>query len=255
MIALNIMSKTNIFSTASNPANMEEETFKRFARVILKKENLDTLRRAIRDGEFNVNQTDKEGFTLTHVAAKTGNRKAVAMLLQVDTIKPHMKNNDGYTPLAEACRFKKMGTLEELLKSNKVNSNVVDDNYNTAENFVNVFVDAGQEMKDEMLQLIQESRSAAGPVDVTGRHLLLVINTAYTPESTWAPLEGDKVQFGPKKDGEVLTKMFEENHYKVHTVRDAENVLQAVREKMELIPRPELKLMQFIYSGGWMIIS
>ena len=77
----------------------------------------------------------------------------------------------------------------------------------------------------------------------------MIANASYTPESNWEPLDG------PMTDRDLLLQMFKENHYIVHDIIDAENILVSVREVMNKIDRSNVKLMHLAYSGGLLLIA
>lgn len=93
--------------------------------------------------------------------------------------------------------------------------------------------------------LMQQQGSAIHEADQSGRHVVIVTNSLYTPESTWEELKD-----GPALDGELLVKIFKALHYTVHEIKDTEDVLISVREVMDSLDRSTIKLMHFIYTGN-----
>ena len=52
-------------------------------------------------------------------------------------------------------------------------------------------------------------------------------------------------------DRDLLLRMFEDNHYKVHDIVDTEDVLASVHEVMSQLDRSTIKLMHLAYTGNF----
>ena len=52
-------------------------------------------------------------------------------------------------------------------------------------------------------------------------------------------------------DRDLLLRMFEDNHYKVHDIVDAEDVLESVHDVMSQLDRSSIKLMHLAYTGNF----
>ena len=75
----------------------------------------------------DLNCSDKYGQTAMHEAAWNDNVEAVKMLLADPRLTTHNhKNNRGWTPVMSAARFKKAGTLRELVAHPSVNLDTMD---------------------------------------------------------------------------------------------------------------------------------
>ena len=221
--------------------------FKELAHII-RNGDLARLASETKKGDFDINHQDENGYTLLHVATKRNNQEAILVLLQCQDIDPNVKNRHGHTPLFEAVKYVKAKALEALLTSERLDLEEEDSEYKTIDDYVTE-VRVGEDTKNYMRNMIRKRRNAEDGADTSGRHAIVIANSNYSPESKWEPLDG------PLTDRDLLLQMFKENHYIVHEVIDTEDVLVSVREVMEKLDRPTLKLVHLAYSGGLLLIS
>lgn len=214
---------------------------------MIKRGDMDSFRAQVERSDFDVNTQDHNDLTVLHVATKMDNPEAVGILLQIKSIDANLKNNKGYNPLMESCVNARIKALQVLLNHDKVDIDELDSSYNTIEDLVDQSK-FGAASKSKMKETIHKRRAKNESADDSERQAIVIINSGYVPntdptEVQWDPLEG------PIKDGKLLKKMFEDNHYKVHEILDTEDVLKSVKEVMATIDRSTLKMMHVVYSG------
>ena len=209
---------------------------------MIKRGDMDSFRAQVERSDFDVNTQDHNDLTVLHVATKMDNPEAVGILLQIKSIDANLKNNKGYNPLMESCVNARIKALQVLLNHDKVDIDDLDSSYNTIEDLVDLSK-VGLATKTMMKRKIEKRRKGNECADVSGRHAIVITNSAYSQDSTWDRLDG------PIKDRQLLKKMFEANHYKVHEVTDTEDVQRSVEEVMKNIDRSTLKMMHVFYSG------
>ena len=194
---------------------------------------------------FDVSTKTKTGQTLLHIAAKKDNENAVSILLKWPGIQVNAENENGFTPIMEACCSGSAKVLRLLLRCKAVDKEASDDDGHTIEELVRkAFMDRyfGIDTRDDMLNMIKKYESGAAEEDVSGRHVLIASNFTYTAPQ-WADLPG------PEEDHKLLVAMFQRNHYVIHEVKNTENVLAWVNAEMKTIDRPKLKMATFVYTG------
>jgi len=223
---------------------MDNDIFQALSRDLLKRgAKLDRLKRELERGAFDINHADARNFSLLHIAVKADNAEGVAILLASPTIDTSLRNSEGHTALMSAVIFVKLNALESLLSSGKMELDETDDEFNSIKDLVKMSK-CGKDTKNKMLMMLQKQRSTADDDDVSGRHVIIVVNSKYTLESRWQELEG-----GPDLDGRLLVNIFEALHYTVHEINDTEDVLMSARKVMDSLDRSTIKLLHFIYTG------
>lgn len=73
------------------------------------------IRKLISKGKADVNLKDTDGNTAAHIAIKSGNLKALKIILESDGALPNIVNNNGLTPLMLAVKGKCLNEVKYLL--------------------------------------------------------------------------------------------------------------------------------------------
>ena len=207
-------------------------------------DDLEKLKEAVFSDDFDVNFQDENGFSLLHVAAQADNPAAIRILLSKDVTNPNLKLANGNTPLMLSCSEGNIQAFEALLESKEVDLSARNKEYRNVENLVKDAKGVGDDTKNKMRMLIENHKSRGQEAKTDGRHAVLVTNVNYKKTSDWGVLEGCA------KDRDYLKRMFTANHYTVHEINDAEDLVSSLYTTFDKIERSSVKLMHFAYAGS-----
>ena len=137
----------------------DNETFDRLANLLNREnENLDLLEKEVNKGSFDFNTTDEKGYTLLHISTKRNNPEAIKIILKSKSVNPNLTNQDGYSPIMDACRLGKGKALEELLKFDSIILEAVDVEHNNIKDLLDASKVISEDTKNMMINMIEKKK-------------------------------------------------------------------------------------------------
>ena len=212
------------------------------------KKNYGQMRAIIANPAYNgdrVGGSDQR--TALHTAAHEDDREALAILLGQTSIDTNVRTTRGLTPFLYAASKGKMISFEVLLNDSRVDTNLRDGEDQTALELITAL---GKEIKvNKARELLAKRKDTPLVQKDTTKLAILIANSEYKENKrskdsvSWDDLPG------AKKDVTDMKARMEVNGYKVKVIENSPDILQDIKEEMNMTPVSSVSHLQLLYVG------
>ena len=201
----------------------------------------DRMRGIIADPNYDldgVGASDKR--TALHTAVYEDDAESLGILLKQTKINVNVTTTEGLTPFLYAASIGKWVSFEVLLNDSRVDIDLRDGKNLTALELITVL--------GEEIQVNKAKELLAKRKEDTTKLAILIVNSEYKRykdchQGIWDDLPG------AKKDVTDMKARMEVNGYKVKVIENSPDILQDIKEEMNMTPVSSVSHLQLLYVG------
>ena len=201
----------------------------------------DRMRGIIADPNYDldgVGASDKR--TALHTAVYEDDAESLGILLGQTKINVNVTTTEGLTPFLYAASIGKWVSFEVLLNDSRVDIDLRDGKNLTALELITVL--------GEEIQVNKAKELLAKRKEDTTKLAILIVNSEYKRykdchQGIWDDLPG------AKKDVTDMKARMEVNGYKVKVIENSPDILQDIKEEMNMTPVSSVSHLQLLYVG------
>ena len=201
----------------------------------------DKMRGIIADPNYDldgVGASDKR--TALHTAVYEDDSESLGILLGQTKINVNVTTTEGNTPFLYAASIGKWVSFEILLNDSRVDIDLRDGKNRTALELITVL--------GEEIQVNKAKELLAKRKEDTTKLAILIVNSEYKRykdchQGIWDDLPG------AKKDVTDMKARMEVNGYKVKVIENSPDILQDIKEEMNMTPVSSVSHLQLLYVG------